>query len=246
MSSTSTKEEWAEIVEKVDGSDSLKLEAYRLKAMRKYSIVKGIPLESIDFEDIQNSPQGLEGWAEMSVSVPGIETALDEDATSAAAVTPTPTPKARAGGGKKRAGTAVTNDGEQPEEEEKNTKKRKPNAAGAAANRQQEKRSRELLCLLQRAEQVTSTICTNADNFPSQYSWAKPLLTEYRQLQDTYAELLQPDNGEDLTEFLNEFKLSVISPIALKAIKKNYKDNYFKMVTLFNDRCSGICEQTLA
>ena len=249
LSSTSTKEEWAEIMEKVDSSDSLKLESYRLKAMRKYAIVRGVPLESVDFEDIQNSPQKVDGWAEMNVAVPGIDSSATEDETSTAGgttpVTPArPNPKAR---------TAPTKKRQAPEGEpgpEVTTKRisstRRKTSAEAAANKLQEERSKELLCLTQRADQVTAGICSSADSFPSQYSWARPLLEEFKNLQQSYADALKPPIGEDLTEFVNELRLSVISPVAMKSIKKNYRDNYFRMVTLFNDRCGTICEQCLA
>ena len=56
---------------------------------------------------------------------------------------------------------------------------------------------------------------------------------------------LAPENGDDLTEFVNELKLSVVSPASMKTLKKNYEDNYFRLLTVFNDRCGAFCEQCL-
>ena len=83
-----------------DNSDTLKLESYRLKAMKKYAASMQIPFDSVTLEDVESSPQGLQGWAEMQVAVPGI----DDPGESDGSTTPTPsgsgsnTPKPQAEG----------------------------------------------------------------------------------------------------------------------------------------------------
>ena len=70
LSSSTRQEEWAEVVQQFDKSDTLKLESYRLKAMRKYAASMKIPFESVEPEEVETSPHGLQGWAEMNAPAP--------------------------------------------------------------------------------------------------------------------------------------------------------------------------------
>ena len=53
---------------------------FRLKARRKYAVVNGLKFEDVTVEEVETSPQGLKGWAEMVVTVPGIEEAQSKPA----------------------------------------------------------------------------------------------------------------------------------------------------------------------
>ena len=64
-------------------------------------------------------------------------------------------------------------------------------------------------------------------------------------LQQEYIKSLKPSMGDDITEFVNELKLAVISPNALKDMKKNYKERYFGIIAVFLDRCTSLCERRL-
>ena len=57
--STSAEEAWRDVVEKCDSSETFELEAYRLKARRKFAIVKNLQLDEVSLEEVTGSPQGV-------------------------------------------------------------------------------------------------------------------------------------------------------------------------------------------
>ena len=88
LSSSTQAQEWQEVVEQVDNSCSFEQEALRIKARRKYAVVKAVPFESVTVEDVERSPQGLHGWADLHITVPGIEDAARSGSGDSAPTTP--------------------------------------------------------------------------------------------------------------------------------------------------------------
>ena len=244
LSSSTHQEEWSEVIQQVDKSDTYKTE----EAKRKYAICKNVPFQSVELEEVENSPQGLAGWAEMCISVPGIEETSSEAGSNAgtpvrSGKTPSsPAPKKK--GGKRTAAEAV---GAAPcdEEDNKARKPKKTTSLEVKANKEAEKLSKELICMLVRSQQAMGKVSGEIDRFPSEWTWAKVFLSDYVKLQERFKDSLAPSGGESLAEFVDQLKLSIISPNGLKLIKKNYKDNYYIMLTRFNDRCHTVCEETL-
>ena len=242
LSSTSTSEEWQEVVEMIDESETFALESFRLKAKRKFAIANKLSLEEVALEDVQGSPQGLQGWADMVISVPGIEQVDDGSSVASVACPVTPASKAD-----KRKREASPPTGEKPAGKQGGNGKGKAKPKSSAAskhNKEQEKKAKELLCMLERSQQIVDRVVGEADRFPSEWTWCKPLLQEFRCKQEEFQKTLNPAGAEDLTEFINEFRLSIITPAALKDLKKNHKDNYFQLLSVFIDRCNSICEQS--
>ncbi|CAE6971965.1 unnamed protein product [Symbiodinium sp. CCMP2592] len=245
LSSSSTSEEWQEVVEMMDEGETFELESVRLKARRKYAASHQLSLEDVSLEDVVASPHGLQGWAEMVISVPGIEQVDDGASQAGTTVSTMATPQSK----RKREDSPTTD--EKPPGKSKSGKngghKPKPKAKSCAAsknNKAQEKKAKELLCLYERGQQIVDRVVGEADRFPSEWSWCKPLLEEYRSKQDEFQKSLHPSGAEDLTEFINEFRLTLISPTALKDLKKAQKDHYYRLLTVFIDRCNSICEQS--
>ena len=100
LSSSTQSEEWAEIVEQVDISDTFTTESFKLKARRKFAVANGKNFEEVTLAEVEQSPQGLRGWGEMALSVPGIEDCPSESAVS--------TP--RSGNGKRKAEAEAKDD----------------------------------------------------------------------------------------------------------------------------------------
>ena len=83
--SKTEEEAWKEVAEKSDGSGTYETESYKCKAIRKYAIYNGLAVEAVTLETVQSSPEGLVGWAEMNVVVPGIDSTPKPPATPQAA-----------------------------------------------------------------------------------------------------------------------------------------------------------------
>ena len=111
--------------------------------------------------------------------------------------------------------------------------------------RMAEKSAKNLIVLIQRAQQVVDTITGHVDSFPSEWAWSKSFLEEFHRLQGQLRTALSPASGDDLTEFVNELKISVISPSEAKQMKKKFGERYQAMLTLFVDRCTAVSEQFL-
>ena len=254
LSSSTQAEEWREVVEQCDSSASFETEAFQLKARRKYACVKGISFESVTLADVEKSLQGLAGWADINVTVPGIEDASTEPGASSGLSTPSSVSRKR----------SHSQDIETPEPEEKkkrakgtpktaaNTKskadgedKRKKKAGLSNEQKDLEKSAKNLICLIHKSQQVVDKITDKVDEFPSEWSWVKSFLADFGKLQEALKAALTPQDGDDLAEFVDELKLSVISPSECKAMKKRFGSRFFPMLTLFTDRCTAVSNQYL-
>ena len=78
LSSSTQEEEWAEIASQCDDSPTYETEAFQAKARRKYAAAKGLAFEAVSLKDVEQSDLGLKGYADLVITVPGIEV-IDED-----------------------------------------------------------------------------------------------------------------------------------------------------------------------
>ena len=109
-----------------------------------------------------------------------------------------------------------------------------------------EAKSKEILCNLQRSQQIMEKLAGFGDAIPSEWSWAKGFLTEYQGFLTRFKGVLRGDDGgDDLTDFVDELKLNVISKAGLKSLKKTHGDRYEQLLALFVDRCHTIAAQKL-
>ena len=234
--SMSHEESWSDVAEMCDSSATFQLESYRWKAMRKYACYHNKPLESVTLEEVSNPPQGLQVWAEMDVVVPGVSSENTGGTTPAVSGAGTgtggselhtPTPKRGRGGGGQ--------DGEAPSR--KKTKK-EPTSLQAA-----ETSAKEVLTHLVWSSQVMDRASQQADSFPSQWTWSKPFLEQFAQLQVQF--MTPTPEREDLTGFLDNLKLSVLNKSGLRSLKKDYGDRYEALLVMLVDRCRAIAAQSL-
>ncbi|CAE7461883.1 unnamed protein product [Symbiodinium microadriaticum] len=98
---------------------------------------------------------------------------------------------------------------------------------------------------MQKATQIVDRIAQEVDRMPSEWSWTGPLLTDFQKLQKELKQALSPEVGEDLSEFVSELKLCVITAAATKDMKKRFGNQYVPMLTLFIDRCKAVAQQML-
>ena len=232
--SKSEEEAWREVAEKCDGSGTFETEGFKCKAVRKYAAYHNVAVETVDVDTVANSPQGLEGWAEMTVVVPGIE-----ESKPATPQGKTPDP--------------AEPDAKQPAAKSKAKAKAKSKSKPAKAAKREptslqglENKSKEILTHLQWSSQVMEKMAGAGDAIPSEWRWAKSFMEDYNVTMNRFKEPLNPDDGgDDLTSFVDELKLHVIGKTGIKALKKTYGDRYETMLTLFTDRCYTTAAQYL-
>ncbi|CAJ1382340.1 unnamed protein product [Effrenium voratum] len=227
---TSTNEEsWKDVVAMHDSSATFETESVRCKAMRKFAAFHNKAVESCTIEEVVGSPHGIAGWAEMQIAVPGV----DDGAGSAPG---TPAPNAS-----------------DPKEKPKNSKAR-GGAKGAAKpkakkelsqEKEAENFAKEMMCKVQKSQQIMDKILNLGDDLPSAWKWAKTFLQDYAQLTAEFKDALSPKEGDSLKDFVDELRLTLISPANLKTFKKLYGDRYLPLMLLFRDRCQNIVAQTL-
>ena len=234
----SHEESWSDVAELCDSSATFQLESYRCKAMRKYACYHGKQLESVTLEEVVSSPQGLQAWADMQVAVPGISGGDGQNPVTPAVsggsrTTETPPPVTPKPRGKR----GVDGDGEPSR---KKTKK-EPSTLQKA-----ESSAKQVLTHLAWSSQVMDRCTQQADSFPSQWTWSKPFLEQFGQLQVKFKkELSQTEDREDLTNFLDSLKLSVLNKAGIRALKKEYGDRYEAYLVMLVDRCQAIAAQPL-
>lgn len=246
--SKSEEEAWKEIAEMVDGSGTYATEAYKCKAIRKYAAYYGINPEGVDVEDLAKSPHGLKGWAEMSITVPGVgdppstlpsmpagEPGEAGETSPAPKAAPKRAPKVKAAP-KRRAETGGSNT-----PKPKTTKPKKE----LTADQEVEAKAKVILTQLQFSQQIVNKAAGSGDEIPSEFKWAKPFLEDYQTLLIRFKTCLTPADSEDLSNFVDELKLQVISKSGIKGLKKTYGDRYHHMMGLFVDRCSACAAEKL-
>ncbi|CAK9002058.1 unnamed protein product [Durusdinium trenchii] len=246
-------EAFKEVAEMVDGSGTFQTESFRMKAMRKFAVYHNLQLEEVNYDDVANSPQGLRGWGEMNIAVPGI---AGEGGGHASPVEPAPTlppvdpeggeaggltipnkqqPKGRGKGGPRKRG-ADNKDAPAPKRKVKKE---------LTAEQSAEASSKQILTHLQWSQQIMQKVAGDGDDIPSEYRWAKSFLEDYRDCLSRFKDAVAPcgDGGDDLIEFVDELKLCVISKGGMKTLKKGYGDRYVSMLSLFVDRCQKIAAE---
>ena len=140
-----------------------------------------------------------------------------------------------------------------PKEKPKNSKAR-GGAKGAAKpkakkelsqEKEAENFAKEMMCKVQKSQQIMDKILNLGDDLPSAWKWAKTFLQDYAQLTAEFKDALSPKEGDSLKDFVDELRLTLISPANLKTFKKLYGDRYLPLMLLFRDRCQNIVAQTL-
>ena len=248
------EESWREMAEMVDKSATFEMEAYRCQAIRKYAAYYNLPVESVKAEDVAKSPHGIRGWCEMHgvTSSKGSPDGPPKDPKGKAAAKGR-AKRGQAGGdgpggdgpgGDAEAATAEKGDGDDPPEKPKKRgeRKAKKEQTGLQAA---ENKGKEILAQLHRSQQIMDKIAMHGDSIPSEWKWAKSFLVEYQALLRSFRDALQPESGDDIRQFVDDYKLNIIDKSGMKAFKKQYKESYEKLLALFVDRCSSFASQIL-
>eukprot|EP00435_Cladocopium_sp_Y103_P070031 s12_g34.t1 len=235
------EEVWKEMAVMVDQGATFETESFKCQAMRKYAAYYKMPVENVTMEMVTTSPRGVRGWCEIQVTVPGIsdkttDTSGDKDEDQ------TGTTKTRKGKrGAESAGSAA-----EPSPKAKAKAKSKPTKKEPTALQASESASKVILGQLARSQQIMNKICSHGDEIPSEWRWAKPFLEEYRECIGKFADALVSEDSQDLTEFVDNLKLSSLDKKTMATFKKSYKDNYTTLLALFVDRTSSLASQKLA
>lgn len=245
----------------VDGSDAYATQAFKCKAVRKWAAYFGVAVETVKIDEVAKSPHGIRGWAEMAVTVPGIN---DKDDGKSTAEMPAGSAKAKAKGkgkAKPKAQPAADHGGHggdpdvfgdaAPDAEPKDPPTTSGRKSGKRVKKepsqvqQNENKSKEILAQLQRSQQIMDKIACHGDAIPSEWKWAKTFLNEFQSHLLTFKDALEKTEGEDLSEFADELRINMIDRSGMKAFKKKLGDRYGEMLTLFVDRCSSVAAQNL-
>ncbi|CAE7276633.1 unnamed protein product [Symbiodinium sp. CCMP2456] len=250
LSSSTQEEEWKEIASQCDCSPTYETEAYQIKARRKFAAAKGLPFEAVSLKDIEDSDLGLQGYAEMIITVPGIEV-VEDDSKEQTSGRKTNKRKQIKDEEKPAAVTDKNQETAEKQPKQPKTEKtdkgdnKKPKAKAKpkeASAKDAENGARHIVLQIQRATQTMDRLQESLADEP----WAVPLMKEFKTMQAMLKEQLAPKDGDNIQEFVNELKICVFSgtgPGGLKTLKKQYKDRYVPNLALFADRCKGPAQQ---
>ena len=128
------------------------------------------------------------------------------------------------------------------EKKEPGKPKAKAKAKQEASAKDAEAAARTIVLQIQRASQTIERLQGALKEEP----WAKPLMEEFENLQTVLKQQVQPTEGDDLSEFVSELKICVFSGTgasSTKSLKKEYKDRYIPLLSMFKDRCKGAAQQ---
>lgn len=251
LTSKSEEESWKEVAEMVDNSGTFKTESFKCKAVRKYAAHHGVAYESVTVEEVANSPQGLRGWAELTITVPGVvDSPPAEDEGRSADAAPATEGK-KAAGKTPAAGSTTKKGGERRRAEGdagEDTNRKKRTKKEPSQEQQAEKNAKEILTQLAWSAQIMEKAAGDGNDLPSEWKWAKSFLEEYAEIMRRFKESLTPaDGGDNITDFVDELKLHVISKTGLRDLKKAIgADTYLSRLLLFVDRCKVVSAQKLA
>ena len=242
LTSRSEIEAWKDIAELCDDSPTFESASFRCKAVRKFAAFHGRDVESVTVEEVEKSPQGLRAWGEMNVVVPGMK---ESNPGTGSEVTGSGDNPPGAEGENKNKSTRnkgkknKNKDGDESEPKAKRTKKE------MSKEQQAEKTAKEILSHVQWSAQIMEKAAGAGDELPSKWRWVKPFLEEYNGLLGRFkAAMVSDEGGENISDFVDELKLSTINR-STRSLKKDYGDKYLQYLTIFGDRCQAIAAQSL-
>ena len=251
LTSKSEEESWKEVADMVDNSGTFKTESFKCKAVRKYAAHHGVAYESVTVEEVANSPQGLRGWAELTITVPGVVDAPEDEGAPTAHPVPAPegkgsTTKPTTASTTRKSGESRRRTSEGDGGDERATRKRPKKEP--TQEQQAEKNAKDILCQLAWSAQIMEKAAGDGNDLPSEWKWAKSFLEEYAEIMRRFKESLTPaDGGDNITDFVDELKLHVISKTGLRDLKRAIgADTYLEKLLLFVDRCKAVSAQKLA
>ena len=242
LTSRSEIEAWKDIAELCDDSPTFESASFRCKAVRKFAAFHGRDVESVTVEEVEKSPQGLRAWGEMNVVVPGMKES-NPDAGSTGPTGSGDNPPGAEGDsnlkGKKGKKNKKQVNGDESEPKAKRTKKE------MSKEQQAEKTAKEILSHVQWSAQIMEKAAGAGDELPSEWRWVKPFLEEYNGLLGRFkAAMVSDEGGENISDFVDELKLSTINR-STRSLKKDYGDKYLQYLTIFGDRCQAVAAQSL-
>ena len=165
-------------------------------------MANGKNFEEVTLAEVEQSPQGLRGWGEMALSVPGIEDCPSESAVS--------TP--RSGNGKRKTEAEAKDDTAEgapkrrlsfeSDKDPKATKAesnetkakggKKPKQTINAELKDAEKAARNIVLHMQKATQIVDRIAQEVDRMPSEWSWTRPLADRFPEASEEAEASPQP------------------------------------------------------
>ena len=83
---------------------------------------------------------------------------------------------------------------------------------------------KEILSNHQMATQIMEKVAGQGDDLPSEYRWAKSFIEEYKEMVTSFRDAMTPEQGQDITEFVDSVKLSILGKTGSRSLKKPYKD----------------------
>ena len=104
---------------------------------------------------------------------------------------------------------------------------------------------KEILSNHQMATQIMEKVAGQGDDLPSEYRWAKSFIEKYKEMVTSFRDAMTPEQGQDITEFVDSVKLSILGKTGIRSLKKTYKDDYLSFMNLFVDRCQTIAAGNL-
>ena len=245
------EESWKDVAVLIDSSGTFETESFKCKAVRKYAFFHGLAVESCKVQDVAATPQGLQGWAEMNVCIPGrndFDTSSGVPVTTGSDPSAATSPSEEGSPGKDGAPTPKA----KAKAKAKGKATPKPKAAGGGRTKKEvsaeqaaEKAVKEILSNHQMATQIMEKVAGQGDDLPSEYRWAKSFIEEYKAMVTSFRDAMVPEKGQDITEFVDSVKLSILGKTGIRSLKKTYKDEYLSSMNLFVDRCQNIAASNL-
>ncbi|CAE7837059.1 unnamed protein product [Symbiodinium sp. CCMP2592] len=242
LSSSTQEEEWQEVASQMDSSPTYETEAYQSRARRKYAAAKGLPFETVTLK-------------QMVITVPGIEVVEDDKDAKATNRKPNkrkvpkdfeeaPDEDAKTTEKDKKGKTDKDKKGKTEKDNKKEPAKPKAKAKAKQEGsvKEAENAARTVVLQIQRASQTVERLQAALHG----EQWAAPLMKEFDSLQAALKMQVTPTDGDDLGEFVSELKIAVFSGTgasSTKTLKKDYKDRYLPLLTMFKDRCQGAAQQ---
>ena len=238
-----SKTQWLEAVESYSTENLWSARMHEERAKANYAVVKGLPRGTVTLETIEATPEGLQGWASMTVASPPV---VGRPPKAIAGTKPEPKAKAR---GVKRGASQDLDDDETDadaaetapsEQSPRDVGKPKPKRKSQAAPPLllAEKQSKAMLAVIAQCEFDSSNIsaAVAADN--AAWTWAADFLQQATALQNQLSE-----KGSALGSFLPEYRNACLDAARMRALKKKLGDDMLPKLNVMVETMNPIVVQ---
>jgi hypothetical protein len=235
MMTITNMSQWKEMSESMNSVNNWETSAAQGRAIRNYSAAMGLAIDKVNLADVTAHELGFEGWSNLTLNLNvGSGSGKNADAVGG-------TPRAKGRANPKLADAASGSGGNCPPSPSGKTKGGKQQSPHVKIERD----AKECLASMSKVKMdydtLVALISGRKQRSPGEWDWADSLQTK---IDSTMNELKVVE--ETMGHFPNQYRAAVLSPSAMKGLKKEVGEEFFGKLLSFQEKAMPVVKSLAA